>query len=189
MTDLRNQRRMAAAILKCGSDRVWIDPDQVGDVASAVTRADVRRLVSNGSVRKLPARGVSRGRAREREEDRAQGRRRGPGSRKGAMYARLPRKDRWMRTIRALRDTLATLRETKEIDAHVYRNYYMRAKGGQFRSRNHLLTHMKTEGAIKEIPVKAQPATTRGPSPSKAAGTAPKGAAPAKTPKAPKGGA
>lgn len=148
MTDLRNQRRMAAAILKCGSDRVWIDPDQAQDVAAAVTRADVRRLVSSDVIRKIPARGVSRGRAREREEDRKQGRRRGPGSRKGAKFARLPRKQQWMRTIRALRDELQKLREGKTIDARTYRSYYMRAKGGQFRSRNHLLTHMKTEGAI-----------------------------------------
>ena len=148
MTDLRNQRRMASAILKCGSDRVWIDPDRTGDVASAVTRSDIRRLVSSGVIVKIPARGISRGRARERAEDKKQGRRRGPGSRKGAMYARLPRKDRWMRTIRALRDELTRLKEAKTIDAHVYRNYYMRAKGGQFRSRNHLLTHMKTEGTV-----------------------------------------
>ncbi len=150
MTDLRNQRRMAAAILKCGRDRVWIDPDRVSDVAGAVTRSDVRRLISSGVVRKEPARGVSRGRARARTEARKQGRRRGPGSRKGAKYARQPRKDRWMRTIRALRDELTKLRDGKKIDAHTYRNYYMRAKGGQFRSRNHLLTHMKTEGALKE---------------------------------------
>jgi len=150
MTDLRNQRRMATQLLKCGSDRVWIDPDAVEDVAGAVTRADVRRLISSKIIQKIPAHGISRGRARERAEDRKQGRRRGPGSRKGAMYARLPRKERWMRTIRALRDELVKLREAEKIDAHTYRNYYMRAKGGQFRSRNHLLTHMKTEGALKE---------------------------------------
>src|SRR5207249_2324175 len=115
MTDLRNQRRMAAAILKCGRDRVWIDPDQIEDVASAVTRSDVRRLISSGSVVKLAARGVSRGRARVRDEDRKQGRRRGPGSRKGAKGARKPRKATWMNTIRALRDVLHTLRDEKKI--------------------------------------------------------------------------
>lgn len=149
MTDLRNQRRMAAQIGKCGRDRVWIDPDQVGDVASAVTRADVRRLISGGTIRILPARGVSRGRSRERDKQRKQGRRRGIGSRKGAMYARLPRKERWVRMIRALRDELRKLREGKKIDAHHYREYYRRAKGGQFRSRSHLLAHLKTEGVLK----------------------------------------
>lgn len=150
MTDLRNQRRMAAAIGKCGRDRVWLDPDRVSDIASAVTRADVRRLISGGSIRILPARGVSRGRARERALQRAGGRRRGPGSRKGTATARLPRKARWMRLIRALRDELAKLREAKRIDAHHYRAYYRRAKGGQFRSRNHLLSHLRTEGLLKE---------------------------------------
>lgn len=150
MTDLRNQRRLAAAIGKCGSDRVWIDPDRLSDVASAVTRADVRRLITGGAIVIKPARGVSRGRAREVAEQRKQGRRRGPGSRKGAQYARLPRKERWMRLIRALRDELTKLKTDKQIDAHHYREYYRRAKGGQFRSRNHLVSHMKTEGVLKE---------------------------------------
>jgi large subunit ribosomal protein L19e len=150
MTDLRNQRRLAAAIGKCGSDRVWIDPDRLADVASAVTRADVRRLISGGAIEILPKQGVSRGRARERAEKKKGGRRRGMGSRKGTATARLPRKAKWMRLIRSLRDELRTLKEAKKIDAHHYRNYYMRAKGGQFRSRNHLLSHMKTEGLLKE---------------------------------------
>lgn len=149
MTDLRNQRRLAAAIGKCGSDRVWIDPERVGDIASAVTRADVRRLITGGAIKILPKRGVSRGRAREVSEQRKQGRRRGPGSRKGAQFARLPRKDRWMRLIRALRDELRTLKTEKKIDAHQYRDYYRRSKGGQFRSRAHMVSHMKTEGVLK----------------------------------------
>lgn len=150
MTDLRNQRRMAAAVLKCGEGRVWIDPDRAEDVAGAVTRSDVRRLVTSRVIVKKPARGVSRGRARERDEAKKQGRRRGPGSRKGAKYARLPRKQRWMRTIRGLREELRKLREAKTINAAKYREYYRRAKGGQFRSRNHLVSHMKMEGNLPE---------------------------------------
>jgi large subunit ribosomal protein L19e len=149
MTDLRNQRRLAAAIGKCGSDRVYLDPERTSDIASAVTRADVRRLISGGAIKILAKRGVSRGRARERDEQKKQGRRRGPGSRKGAKYARLPRKDRWMRLIRALRGELNTLKGEKKIDVHQYRDYYRRSKGGQFRSRAHMVSHMKTEGILK----------------------------------------
>ena len=29
MTDLRNQRRMAAELLKCGKYRVWMDQDRL----------------------------------------------------------------------------------------------------------------------------------------------------------------
>jgi len=42
MTDLRNQRRMAASILKCGVNRVWIDHDRVDEIAKAVTKNDIR---------------------------------------------------------------------------------------------------------------------------------------------------
>jgi len=31
----------------------------------------------------------------------------------------------------------------------VYREFYMKAKGGMFRSRNNLLMHLKTEGYLK----------------------------------------
>lgn len=150
MTDLRNQKRLAASILKVGKGRVWIDPDRTEDVASAVTRADVRRLVTGGAISAKPENAVSRGRTRKAQAQRAKGRRRGQGSRKGAKYARLPRKERWIRLIRPLRAELAKLREEGKITATVYRDYYMRAKGGQFRSRAHLLSHMRTESALKE---------------------------------------
>jgi large subunit ribosomal protein L19e len=52
--------------------------------------------------------------------------------------------------IRALRDELSVLREKGAIDVAVYRDYYVRAKGGQFRSRAHMKSHMKTEGALSE---------------------------------------
>jgi len=32
MTDLRNQRRMAATIIKCGVNRVWMDQDRIDEM-------------------------------------------------------------------------------------------------------------------------------------------------------------
>ena len=32
MTDLRNQRRMASNILKCGANRVWMDNDRIDEI-------------------------------------------------------------------------------------------------------------------------------------------------------------
>ena len=150
MSDLRNQRRLAASVMKVGSSRVKIDPDRADEVAGAVTRADIRKLVSGGVIVAVQKTGVSRGRGRKIAAQKAKGRRTGPGSRKGAAGARTPRKATWMSRIRALREELAKLRETGAIDASTYRDYYVRAKGGQFRSRAHLRSHMKTEGAISE---------------------------------------
>lgn len=150
MADLRNQKRLAAEVMKIGATRVRIDPDRIEEVAGAVTRADVRKLVSGGVITSVQKTGVSRGRGRKIAQQKAKGRRTGPGSRKGAQNARNPRKARWIHQIRAIRDELRVLREKGAIDASVYRDYYVRAKGGQFRSRAHLRSHMKTEGAISE---------------------------------------
>jgi large subunit ribosomal protein L19e len=150
MADLRNQKRMAAQIMKAGASRVRIDPDRGDEVATAVTRADVRKLISGGVITVVQKTGVSRGRGRKLAMQKKKGRRTGPGSRRGAANARTPRKGVWVHQIRALRDELRTLREKGAIDTHTYRAYYVRAKGGQFRSRAHMKSHMRTEGAISE---------------------------------------
>ena len=46
--DLKNQKRMAAEILDCGYNRVWIDPNRAEDVADAITRADIRTAIASG---------------------------------------------------------------------------------------------------------------------------------------------
>ena len=150
MTDLRNQRRMAASILKCGKNRVWMDPDRMEEIAKAVVRKDIRILINGGAVKSLPIQGISSGRRKLNIIQKEKGRQRGYGSRKGKKHARLPKKDRWMQTIRALRTYLAQLREEKKLDPASYRTYYMKSKGGEYRSVNHLKSHLISDGIIKE---------------------------------------
>jgi large subunit ribosomal protein L19e len=151
MADLRNQKRLAADIMKVGASRIRIDSDRQEEVAGAVTRADVRKLVDGKVIIAVQKQGVSRGRGRKLDAQKAKGRRVGPGSRKGAKYARLPRKQRWMALIRALRDELTGMRASGAIDRSTYREYYRRAKGGQFRSRAHMVNHLNTEERLKEV--------------------------------------
>ncbi|MEK6850916.1 MAG: 50S ribosomal protein L19e [Candidatus Thermoplasmatota archaeon] len=148
--NLRNQRRMAAALLKCGLNRVWIDPTNIEDLEDAITRADIRQAIRAGTIRRLRVNAVSRGRTRHRLAQRAKGRRRGPGSRKGGTNARDPRKARWIRTIRPLRALLRELRDGGKIDTRTYRVYYRQAKGGMFKGRVHLEQHLRTAGLLKE---------------------------------------
>lgn len=150
MTDLRNQRRVAAAVLGCGEGRVWIDPLHSDAVAEAVTREDIRGLVKKGYIVAQQKAGTSRGRARALKIQKDSGRRSGPGSRKGAKGARSPRKQKWMRVIRPIRATLKELRAEGKVSPTVYRVYYRKAKGGVFRSKAHLVSHMRTDGALKE---------------------------------------
>ena len=150
MTDLRNQRRMAASILKCGLHRIWMDSDRTDEIAKAVTRNDVKILINGKAIKSKQIQGISRGRKKFNQKQKDKGRRKGHGSRKGAKYARLPRKERWIRTIRPIRTYLRQLRDDKSIDKSIYRKYYRKAKGGEFRSKHHLKTRLTSDGFLKE---------------------------------------
>lgn len=141
MSDLVSQRRIAAALLKCGVHRVWFDPDRISDIQNAISREDIRGLIGDGVIDAHRIKGVSRGRARDLIEKRSYGHCKGPGRRRGAAGARHPAKTAWIRKIRAIRRTLAELREAGSIDRRLYRTLYRRAAGGQFRS----VAHMKAQ--------------------------------------------
>jgi large subunit ribosomal protein L19e len=150
MTDLRNQRRLASDLLKCGLNRVWMDQDRLDEIAKAVTKEDIRLLIKGKAIKAKQEKGISNARKKFIVNQKEKGRRRGHGSRKGAKYARLPKKERWIKTIRPIRTYLRTLKDEKKIDATTYRKYYMKAKGGEFRSKRHLETHLVSDGIIKE---------------------------------------
>ena len=150
MTNLTNQRRLAAEILKCGVNRVWIDPESTLDLEEAVTRSDIRHAIRVGVIAKKAVLGVSRARAKAHDEELRRGRHRGPGSRKGSPSSRLPRKSRWMNLVRAQRRLLTQLRDTKKIERSSYRVHYRKVKGGMSRSRAHLLTSLKLANVLKE---------------------------------------
>ncbi len=150
MSDLKNQRRMAAEILKCGENRVWLNPDKLEDVEACITRADIRTAIYSGLIKAKAKNGTSKGRIRYIQEQKASGKRKGPGSRKGTANARVRDKERWMATIRPIRDELKTLRADGKISPSVYRLYYRKAKGGMFKSRRHLKQHMIAAGHLKE---------------------------------------
>jgi len=62
MADLRNQRRMASTLLKCGANRVWMDHDRIDEIAKAVTKDDVRILIRGEAIKSKQIKGISRGR-------------------------------------------------------------------------------------------------------------------------------
>lgn len=147
---LNVQKRLAARVLGVGINRVWIDPTRAEEVSAAITREDIKRLIHAGVIRARPERSISRGRARERSAKRRKGKRRGMGSRKGAAGARAPRKQAWIKRVRALRAKLSELREKGAIDAKEYRRLYRMIKGGAFRSKAHLESYLKERGMLRE---------------------------------------
>lgn len=144
MTSLKNQRRLAAQILKVGQNRVWIDPKRIDDVEAAITREEIRKLIHEGVIKQLPEEGVSRVRARILHEKKKKRRRRGPGSRSGASHAKISKKEAWMNKIRALRKRLRELKTSRIITENAYRKLYRMASSGRFSSVADMERYMKT---------------------------------------------
>jgi large subunit ribosomal protein L19e len=143
MTKLSSQRRLAAQILKVGQNRVWIDPQRMDDVETAITREEVKKLIHEKVITALPEKGVSRARAKTIREKKRKGRRKGVGSKTGAGYAKISKKEVWMSRIRSLRKRLRELKATRVITETTYRKLYSVAGSGRFESVADLERYLK----------------------------------------------
>ena len=136
------QKKLAAKVLKVGKYRVWIDPEKKEDVDKAITKWDIRKLIKKGIIKELPEKIHRRSKSVKRK--------RGYGSRKGKKYSIVPRKRKWISTIRPLRRLLKELKLSGEIDNQTYKRMRLLAKGGVFRSRSHLRTYLEQHNLLKE---------------------------------------
>ena len=140
--NLASKRRIVANILNVGLDRVWLDPSKIKSIKDAITRDDLRKLVSDGTILVKQREGVSRSRARKIILQRRKGRRSGSGARKGSATSRLGRKEKWVNGIRAQRILFSDLLGNKVISRETYRHLRVKAKGGFFRSTRHIKLYL-----------------------------------------------
>ena len=143
---LKSQRRLAAQLMKVGANRVWIDPNRIEDVEVAITRSEIRRLIHEDIIQELPAKGVSRARARILHKKKKQGLRRGSGTREGSSRAKVTKKDAWMLKIRALRRKLKEWKANRTVAQESYRRLYRVASSGAFGSIADMERYAKTHG-------------------------------------------
>ncbi len=143
------QRRLAAQILKCGKNRIRFDPARLDDIKEAITKSDVRSLISNGTISKKRILNTSRFLSRKRKQQKGKGKQKGFGSRKGRKTARLNPKRTWINKIRLQRYFIKSLRDKGLVTSTIYHELYMKSKGGFFRSLRHLKLYTQERGLLK----------------------------------------
>lgn len=133
-------KRLAADVLHCGRNSVWLNPEEGEKISSVMTKDDVRALVKEGIIMKKRKNSQSRFRARLLQRKKAKGRKRGKGKRKGLKSARMEKKPTWMKNVRSQRRMLRQLRKEKKsnVEKVGYRGLYMKIKGGYFKGKNYL---------------------------------------------------
>jgi Ribosomal protein L19e len=72
--NLKLQKRLAASVLKCGKRKIWMDPNEINDIALANSRRNINKLNKDGLVIRKPGIVHSRARVTLRNEAKRKGR-------------------------------------------------------------------------------------------------------------------
>ena len=137
VVNLRAKKRLVARVTGVGIHRVKFDSDHLDDVADAITRANIRSLITAKKIKIKSIVGTSRGRAHTKK---AQKNKRGTtqGSKQGRKGARVGKKDVYVAKVRALRRLLKIAKDRKELTNPEFWVLYKKVGGNTVRNKAHL---------------------------------------------------
>ena len=124
---------------KVGMKRISFDSDHLDDVADAITRDNIRSLLTANTIKIRPIVGTSKGRTRVKKIQKKK-RGAGQGSKKGTKGARVGKKEVYVKKVRALRNRLKVVKDRKEITNKEFWELYKKIGGNTVRNIAHLRT-------------------------------------------------
>lgn len=137
VVNLKAKKRLASRVIGVGVHRIKFDSDHLDDVADAITRENIRSLITANTIRVKPFTGTSRGRAQQKKE---QKNKRGTkqGSKQGRKGARVGKKEVYVAKVRSLRRLLKIAKDREELTNPEFWTLYKKVAGNTVRNKAHL---------------------------------------------------
>lgn len=137
VVNLKAKKRLAARVTGVGVHRIKFDSDHLDDVADAITRENIRSLITANTIQVRPFTGTSRGRAQDKKD---QKNKRGTkqGSKQGRKGARIGKKEVYVAKVRALRRLLKIAKDRKDLTNPEFWALYKKVGGNTVRNKAHL---------------------------------------------------
>ncbi len=141
VVNLKAKKRLASRVTGVGVHRIKFDADHLDDVADAITRENIRSLITANTIRIKSFTGTSKGRAHAKK---AQKNKRGTtqGAKNGRKGARVGKKEVYVAKVRALRRLLKIAKDRKDLTNPEFWILYKKVGGNTVRNKAHLRTLM-----------------------------------------------
>ena len=137
VVNLRAKKRLVSRVTGVGVHRIHFDSDHLDDIADAITRENIRSLITANTIKVKPIVGTSRGRAQTKKIQKGK---RGTkaGSKQGRKGARVGKKEVYVAKVRALRYLLKVAKDRKDITNPEFWELYKKVGGNLVRNKAHL---------------------------------------------------
>ena len=137
VVNLRAKKRLASRVTGVGIHRIRFDTDHLTDIADAITRENIRSLITANTIKIKPFTGTSRGRAQTKKDQRSK---RGTtqGKKQGRKGARVGKKEVYVAKVRALRRLLKIAKDRKDLTNPEFWTLYKKVGGNTVRNKAHL---------------------------------------------------
>ncbi len=137
VVNLKAKKKLVSRVAGIGLGRIKFDSEHLDDIEDAITRENIRSLITANTIKIEPIVGTSRGRAQFKKIQRTK---RGtkPGSKHGRKGARAGKKEIYVSKVRSLRRLLKIAKDRKEITNPEFWSIYKKISGNTIRNKAHL---------------------------------------------------